>query len=75
MMRDVTSMVSEAVSEGRIVVDDPLDTGVGIAREVELARGVEDGACMTDSITEDRLVIIALVVVLTEGEPEGAAPG
>lgn len=75
MMRDVTSMVSEAVSEGRIVVDDPLDTGAGIAREVELARGVEDGACMTDSITEDRLVIIALVVVLTEGEPEGAAPG
>jgi len=30
---------------------------------------------MTDSIIEDRLVIIALAVVLTDGEPEGAAPG
>jgi len=75
MMRDVTSMVSEAVSEGRIAVDDPLDTWAGIAREVEFARGVEDGACTTDSIMEDRLVMIALVVVLTEGEPEDAAPG
>lgn len=74
-MRDVTSMVSEAVSEGRIAVDDPLDTGAEIAREVELARGVEDGACMTDSIIEDTLVTIALVVVLADGEPEGAAPG
>jgi len=75
IMRDVTSMVSEAVSEGRIAVDDPLDTGAEIAREVELTRGVEDGACMTDSITEDRLVVIALAVVLPDGEPEGAAPG
>jgi len=31
MMRDVTSIVSEAVADGRTTVDDPLDIGTGVA--------------------------------------------
>lgn len=75
MMRDVTSTASEAVSEGRAAVGEPLDMGTGSAREVELTRGVEEDVCMTDSITEDALIIIELAVVLEDGKFEGAATG
>jgi hypothetical protein len=74
-MRDVTSMASEAVSEGRAAVGEPLDVGTGSAREVELTRGDEEDTCMTDSIIEDALAIVELVVVLADGKFEGAAPG
>jgi hypothetical protein len=47
-MRDVTSTVSEAASEGKTAVDEPLDMGSGIAEGVKLTGGVEEDACMTD---------------------------
>jgi hypothetical protein len=74
MMRDVTSMVSEAVSEGRTAVDSPLDVGIGSASEVELAKGTEEDTCTTDSIVEDALAMLE-PVALEDGDPEGAAPG
>lgn len=75
MMRDVTSMESEAVSEGTTAVSEPLDVGTGSAREVELARGVEEDNCVTDSITDDVLVITALTVALAGSKLEDAAAG
>ena len=44
MIRDVMSMESEAVSEGRVAVGGLLDVRTGSAREVALTRGVEEDA-------------------------------